>query len=197
MKRYLLSLAILVVGLFWVSVGAPVWGGQSLLEPAQPGPEATPDPEDPSLFPYSPERDAKVTEILSKTEVVNAMLTGRELGRDYWMRVSYVYDYKEAANSGEKPIAMVDIYFDPPLSFGGEVPVYSDPCSGHYGDDERLEPDDPCMTAPKEYSTEYRSFTDAQAITAQIDLRRGDVVEVFQSPAAKEEIEDIKGRYAQ
>jgi hypothetical protein len=196
MKRYVVSLAILIVGLFWVSVGAPVWGGQSLLEPSRPTPQATPDPYDPTLFPYSPERDARVTEILSKTEAVNGMLAGRELGRDYWIRVSYVYDYKEARNSGEKPIAMVDIYFDPPLSFSGEVPVYSDPCSGHYGEDERLEPDDPCMAAPKEYGSAHQSFTDAQVITTEVDLRRGEVVQVFQSPTSASSMEYIKGRYA-
>lgn len=145
----------------------------------------------------SPERDVKVKEILSGTEAIKAMLAGREEGRDYWIRISYVYEYMEAANTGDKPIAMVHIYFDPPVSYTGDVPLMSDPCSGRRGPDERLDPDDPCMSQPKEYGSSYRSFTDAQGIVAQVDLPRGEVVEVFQAPVAVEEMEDIKRRYGQ
>lgn len=194
MKRYAVSLTILILGLFWVGVGAPVWGGQSLLEPTEPSPVVTPVPPDPAEL---AEKDAKVKEIVSDNEAIKAMLAGREEGRDYWIRISYVYEYLEAANTGEKPIAMVDIYFEPPLSYAGEVPIMSQPCKGHYGADERLDPDDPCMDEPKEYGSEYRSLTDAQVVTAQIDLRRREVVEVFQSPVSKEAMEDIQRRYGQ
>jgi len=195
MKRYILSLAILVVGLFWVGVGAPVWGGQSLLQPSQPGP-AAPDPYDAVLFPYSPERDAKVTEILGETEAINAMLAGRELGRDYWMRVSYGYgEYLDARESGENATAMVDIYFDPPVSYSGVVPARSDPCAGRDPAD-----DDPCLTAHREYlgETGYATFSDVQWITAATDLRRGAVVEIsYWGPVSKWSLDAIKGRYAQ
>ena len=198
MKRYLLSLAILVVGLFWVGVGAPVWGGDSLLQPSQPTPKAGPDPYDPVLVPYDAGRDAEVTKILGETKAISTMLSGRELGRDYWIRVSYVYEHREdPRNSGEKPLAMVDIFFDPPVSFSGDVPTHSDPCSGRYGTDERLEPNDPCLTAAKEYWNEHQTFSDVQWITAETDLRRGAVVEIFQNATPTYELPDIKGRYTQ
>jgi len=151
---------------------------------------------EPTTFP--PATDARVKEILFEDGAIKAMLAGREEGRNYWIRISYVYEHMEAANTGEKPIAMVHIYFDPPASYAGEVPVIvSDPCSGHRGPDGRLDPDDPCMSQPKEYESRYRAFTDAQGIVAQVDLRRGGIVEVFQAPVAVEEMEDIQRRYGQ
>ncbi|MGQ9571815.1 MAG: hypothetical protein ACUVV3_01285 [Dehalococcoidia bacterium] len=195
MKRYALSLAILALGLFWVSVGAPVWGGQSLLEPSEPPPAATPDDDDPAEL---AEKDAEVRDILSGDETIKALLAGRTEGRDYWIRISYVYEYMEAANTGEKPIAMVNIYFDPPLSYAGEVPVIaSDPCKGRRGADERLDPDDPCMREPKEYSSDYRTFTDAQGIVARVELPRRQVVDVFQVPVHPTEMADIQRSYGQ
>jgi hypothetical protein len=47
------------------------------------------------------------------------------------------------------------------------------------------------------YSRVYRDFTGAQGIVAQVDLRRGEVVEVFQQAPVPDEIEDAKRRYAQ
>jgi len=141
--------------------------------------------------------DARVKEILFENEVIKAMVAGREEGRDYWIRISYVYEHRGIGNYGEKPIAMVDIYFDPPLSYAGELPaIMSDPCAGH-GVEGWLDPDDPCVDEPKEYGSAYRSFTDARCVTAQVNLPGGEVVTVFQSPVSQDDMEDIQRRYGQ
>jgi hypothetical protein len=145
----------------------------------------------------SPEQDAAVREILFENEVIKAMVAGREEGRDYWIRISYVYEHRGIGNYGEKPIAMVDIYFDPPLSYAGELPaIMSDPCAGH-GVEGWLDPDDPCVDEPKEYGSAYRSFADARCVTAQVNLPGGEVVTVFQSPVSQDDMEDIQTRYGQ
>ena len=189
MKRYLLSLAILVVGLFWIGVGAPVWGGESLLEPSEPKPKAV-DLYDPISFPYDAERDAGVMKILGQNKTVSAMLAGRELGRDYWIQVSGDYPGRDG-----KGTAMVDIYFDPPVSYAGEVPARSDPCVGIVDPPD----DDPCYSEPREYLTKYKTFSDVQVITAVTDLKRGAVVDIldFGYPPMKWQWDHLKERYAQ
>jgi hypothetical protein len=193
MKRYLLSLAILVVGLFWVGVGAPVWGGESLLEPSQPKPEA-PDIYDPEFFPYDAERDAGVMKMLGQNKAVAAMTAGRELGRDLWIQMSYVYEDSRADNSGPYPIDMADIYFDPPVSYSGEVPVTSKRCAGIIDPAE----DDPCQTARREFSgkTEHRTFSDVQQITAVVYLDQGVVADVLYTGPSEWSLAEIKARYA-
>jgi len=137
-------------------------------------------------------------EIVLQEKAIEGMLADREEGRDYWIRIGYVYEHREAANTGEKPIAMVHMYFDPPISYEGEFPVIlSDPCSGRRGADERLDPDDPCMNEPKEYGRVHGGPVDAQSIVLTVDLRRGEVVGVFQAPVTVEEIEDTQRRYGQ
>ena len=193
MKRYALALVILAVGLFWVSVGAPVWGGQSLLEHSTPAPKPSP-----TATPDSSEEDAEVMAIVLEDKAMEGMLTGRQEGRDYWVIISHTDEYRDAPDTGEKPIAMVDIFFDPPISYEGEFPVIlSDPCSGHYGEDERLDPADPCMDEPKEYGRVHGGPVDAQQITLTVDLRRGELVDVFQFglPIAQTTIDDIKRSY--
>ena len=190
MKRYLLSLAILVGGFTWIVMGAPVWSGVSLLEESEPAPLTTPSPTE------SPEKDLAVKQLLSQNDAVEAILAGREEGRDYWIRIDYVYEYMEARNTGEKPIAMVNIYFDPPVSFAGNVPTASDPCKGHRGADERLDPNDPCINEAPTYSTVHREFKESRGIVAKIDLRLGEVVDVFELGPAPYEIEDAKRGYA-
>lgn len=132
--------------------------------------------------PAAPERVAELTRILCGDATVKAVVAGRELGRDYWIGISYVYEHADVPNSGEKPIAMVHFFFDPPVSYRGEVAaIVADPCRGH-GVEGRLDPNDPCVDEPKEYGSEYREFVDAQQVTAEVDFRRGEVVEVFQGP---------------
>jgi len=147
--------------------------------------------------PASPERIAELARALCGEDAVKALVAGRAAGRDLWIRVSYVYEYREANNSGEFPIAMVNFYFDPPVSYIGEVPVETDPCTGHYGDDERLDPDDPCMDAPHEYGRRQDEFAGATGVVAQVDFRRGGVVELFAPPfdVNPEDMADIRGYY--
>jgi hypothetical protein len=147
--------------------------------------------------PASPERVADLARILCGEDAVKALAAGRAAGRDLWIRVSYVYEYLEANNSGEFPIAMVNFYFDPPVSYSGEVPVDVDPCTGHYGEDERLDPNDPCMNAAHEYVREHQEFMDATGVVAQVDFRRGEVVELFALPFPVDpgDMADIRGYY--
>jgi hypothetical protein len=147
--------------------------------------------------PASRERVAELTRALCSDEAVQALTARRALGRDLWIRISYVYEYREAANSGEFPIAMVNLYFDPPVSYSGEVPFDADPCTGHYGADERLDPDDPCMDAPHEYGRRLEEFAGATGIVAQVDFRRDEVVDMFAVPFPVDpgDMADIRGYY--
>jgi hypothetical protein len=145
--------------------------------------------------PASPERISELTRILCGEQAVQALMAGRDVGRDLWVRISYVYEYREANNSGEFPIAMVNFYFDPPVSYSGEAPFQTDPCSGHYGDDERLDPGDPCMDAPREYGRRQQEFADETGVVAEVDFRRGEVVELFAVPVAPEEMADIRSQF--
>ena len=147
--------------------------------------------------PAAPERVAELTSILCGDPTVKAILAGRKLGSDYWIGISYVYEHADVGNKGEEPFAMVDFFFDPPVSYAGEVAaIVADPCRGH-GVEGRLDPNDPCVDEPKEYGSEYREFIDAQHVTAEIDFRRGEVVEVFQSPVAWETIDYFRMQYEQ
>ena len=172
MKRYALSLAILILGLFWVSVDAPIWGGQSLLKPAEPTPVATPTT-NPAEW---AEKKVKVREILFANEAIKAMTAGRVEGQDYWMDLSDVN--RENSTHGDEG-AIVDMVFAKPVSYAGEVPEASDPCAGHYGEDERVPEGDPCLKQAREYSTVYRAFTDVSHISGRVDTRRGEVVDLF------------------
>ena len=147
--------------------------------------------------PASPERIAELTRILCGDDAVKAILAGRELGRDLWVRISYVYEHMEALNTGEKPIAMVNLYFDPPVSYTGEVPeIISDPCWGRRGADERLDSDDPCMDAPREYGRQHRVFAGETGVVAEVDFRRDEVVSLFSAiGVAPEEMADIRGQF--
>jgi hypothetical protein len=147
--------------------------------------------------PASPERIAELARILCGEDAVKALVAGRAAGRDLWIRVSYVYEYREANNSGELPIAMVNFYFDPPVSYSGEAPFDADPCTGHYGGDERLDPNDPCMNAPHEYGREHKEIMDAMGVVAQVDFRLGEVVELFAQPFDVDpgDMADVRGRY--
>ena len=189
MKRYAISLAILILGVFWIGVGAPVWGGVKLLEESEPAPRTAASPTE------SPEKDAQVREILSQNDAIKGILAGREQGRDYWTKIDYVYPYAEPKSTGEKPIAMVNMFFDPPVSWAGEVPTKSNPCQGHYQDD-WLDPNDPCRNEPPQYGTGHAQFSATQGITAEVDLRRGQVVEVFEVGGSPLEIRDAQRGYA-
>lgn len=171
MKRYAVSLVILVVGLFWVSVGAPVWGGQGLLEPSQPSPVATPAPVDPAQL---AQKDAKAKGILLESAVGKAMLAGRKEGQDYWVSISH----------GERPfhgqqVAWVNIVFAEPVSYEGKITTASDPCKDRIGPDERLDPDDPCLNELRDYGTAYVTFPDVRDVYATVELRRRNVVDVY------------------
>lgn len=190
MKRYALSLAILILGIFWIGVGAPVWGGINLLEESEPTPSTTAAPTE------SPEKDAQVREILFQNDAVKGILAGREEARDYWLRIDYGYGYYEdAKDTDEKPMAMVNMYFDPPVSWNGQVPIRSSPCQTHYQDD-WLDPNDPCRNELPQFGAGYREFSQAQGIAAEVDLRRGQVVQVFEVPVTPDEMKDAQKRYA-
>jgi hypothetical protein len=189
MKRYLLSLTILTVGIAWIVVGAPAWGGQSLLQPAKPTPTVSAQPT------ASPDQDTAVKGVVEANDAIKTILTGHKEGSDYWVRIDYVDRWK-TSKKDSNPVAMVNIYFDPPVSFSVDVPAESDPCSGHYGDDGYLtNPDDSCTSQTSVVSVVHRDFLNAQVIVVEVDLRSHAVVEAFQEGYSTDELKDVQGRY--
>jgi hypothetical protein len=53
------------------------------------------------------------------------------------------------------------------------------------------------MKQMPEYGTAHREFIEAECVTAQVELRRMEVVELFQSAVTPDEMQDIKARYGQ
>ena len=128
-----------------------------------------------------PERDALAKEIAFGAEAIQAVVAGREEGRDYWIIVSHIYGHGGVPHVGETPLAMVDFYFEVPVSYTGEVPtIVFDPCDSQLDDSGNLiDPDDPCQDEPREYGTRHLEFTNEYHVTAEVDFRRGEVVDLF------------------
>ena len=133
--------------------------------------------------PAPPEADAKVRELLFEDGVIKAIVAGRDLGRDYWMQIQHW-----SSARGELG-ATVTIVFAEPVSYAGQVPTESNPCAGHYGPDERIDPDDPCLDEPREYGTTYKIFADTRIIHAKVEVGRGEVVHIFDMHGTPDMIE--------
>jgi len=128
--------------------------------------------------------DAKVKEILFENEPIKAMAAGRELGTDYWLSIS-----PHGPLHGQR-VARVNVVFAEPVSYSGEILWASDPCQGHTGEDERLDPDDPCLDEPREYGTRYVIFPNVRDVYATVELGRRDVIEVFTMDTPPDILED-------
>ena len=129
--------------------------------------------------------DAKVKEILFENEPIKAIAAGRELGSDYWLSITHVW----RPLHGQR-VARVNVVFADPVSYSGEILWASDPCQGHTGEDERLDPDDPCLDEPREYGTRYVIFPNVRDVYATVELGRRDVIEVFTMDTPPDVLED-------
>jgi hypothetical protein len=178
-----------VIGLLALAVSAAVWGITNL-GASDPRTTYNPTP--------SPEKVAEIRDILFADEAVKGILAGRNEGRDYWMRIDTIFEHADVKNTGEPPIAAVQMYFEPPVSWEGEAPTWSDPCSGHYDDDGWLvDKNDPCVNEPREYQTRQYGLTNANNVHAFVDLRVGRVMYVLGGRGASpDEIRYAKNEYA-
>jgi hypothetical protein len=115
-----------------------------------------------------------VREILFENTVIQAIAAGRQIGRDFWI-VDVAHFTRPVYGTWESAVAMV---FAEPVSYQGELPTASEPCEGHYGPDEQVDEDDPCLDEPREYGTEFASLS-GRVIHAWVDVIRGEVVYFF------------------
>lgn len=157
------GLLVGVIGLLALAVSAAAWGITNLGASA---PRTTYNPTP------SPEKIAQIREILFENEAVKGILAGRHEGRDYWMRIDTIFEHAHVENTGEPPIGAVQIYFEPPVTWEGEVPTWSDPCEGHYDDEGWLvDKNDPCRNEPRQFGTRQYRLTDANNVHIFVDLR--------------------------
>lgn len=177
-----------IVGLLALAVSAAAWGITNL------GASDSRTTYNPTP---SPEKIAQIREILFENEAVKGILAGRHEGRDYWMRIDPMYERENVEKKGEPNIAQVLMWFDPPVSWEGEVPTRSDPCKGHYDDEGWLvDKNDSCIYEPREYGSSHAKFDSTHGITAAIDLRRGQVHAVVSMGGLPFEIRGAKKLYA-
>jgi hypothetical protein len=184
-----------IIGLLALAVSAAVWGISNLpasTPPTVPGSSFTPYPTE------SPEKVAQIRDILFANEAVKGILAGRNEGRDYWMRIDMIFEHADVENTGEPPIAAVQMYFEPPVSWEGEVPTWSDPCKGHYDDDGwLLDKNDPCLNEPRQYGTRQYQLNNANTVHTFVDLRVEQVVRLLGGGGAfPDEIRQAKKEYA-
>lgn len=177
-----------VIGLLALAVSAAAWGITNLgASDTHPGTVPTP----------SPEKIAQIRQILFQDEAVKGILAGRHEGRDYWMRIDPMYERENVEKKGEPNIAAVYIWFDPAVTWEGEVPTRSDPCKGHYDDDGYLvDKNDPCIYGPREYGTSYEKFDSTHGISPFIDLRLGRVYAIASMGGLPDAIRQAKKLYA-
>jgi hypothetical protein len=187
----LLARIVPLLGIAAVAAGAAVGGCFSVEDPDRTGLPVDCDTSDPECvkqidaaaqaeFP-----DAKVKEILFENEPIKAIAAGRELGSDYWLSITNVW----RPLHGQR-VARVNVVFAEPVSYSGEILWASDPCQGHTGEDERLDPDDPCLDEPREYGTRYVIFPNVRDVYATVELGRRDVIEVFTMDTPPDVLED-------
>ena len=132
------------------------------------------------------EVEAEVKEILFDNEVIKAMVADRQLGRDYWISMSYLRNPEHGVQG-----AMVMLVLAEPTSYEGEVPTASDPCDGHYGGDEEVPPSDPCLDQPREYGTTHVAYAGVNTIHTQVDLGRGEVVKIGAATTPPDELAEM------
>jgi hypothetical protein len=176
MKRYLLSLIILFVGLGWLAMGAPVWGGQSLLQPTEEKPEE-PD----AVVTLSADQKLMVEDIILENSALKGMILGPDSNREPLIRVqSYVSPDITAAKRGSV-LALANVFFDPPISFSGELPRQTNPCEGYPRVDGAIPEDAPCWDLPVEFITEYVEWHDITTVTVVVDIQEKKVVVVWKN----------------
>lgn len=175
-------------GLVALAASVAVWGITNL-GASDPGTSAVPT--------ESPEKIAEIRDILFADEAVKGILAGRHEGRDYWIRTYTIFEHADVENTGEPPIAVSQMYFEPPVTWEGEVPDRSDPCDGHYDDDGwLLDKQDSCQNEPYQVTMRHEQFIQRNSVHVFMDLRRGEVVEILGGGAEPDEIRDAMKGYA-
>ncbi|MDI6872311.1 MAG: hypothetical protein QME79_13365 [Bacillota bacterium] len=197
MKRYFLSLVIMFAGLGWLAVGAPVWSGQSLLQPGTKIDVENPscDPEDEecrekiaqanreaSDIPLaSQEQKDKAKEIILADPVVQQFLSGREEGKDYWLRFDHpAVGEDKAADKQGFVLVTATLYLDPPVDYSGPIPEMTRPCEGHTdGDEGYVAKDNPCRNVTVEYLTKEVKWKSQYTVFVTANLSLTKVVDLY------------------
>ena len=180
------SALVALCGLLALAVSATVWGITNL---GASSPSGIPTP--------SPDKIAQIRDILFQDEAVKGILAGRNEGRDYWIRVDMMYERENVERKGDPNIAQVLMWFDPPVSWEGEIPTISDPCDSYKDEEGYLaDKNHPCIREPLQYSTAHEKFEDTGGITAAIDLRLGRVTLVVSQGGSPDAIRQAKKLYA-
>lgn len=196
MKRYLLSSTVLFVGLAWLAVGAPMWGCQSQRQPNAEidleNPDCDPEDEEcreriaeankeASDFPLAAqEQQDKAREIMLADPVVQQLISGREEGKDYWLRLDHpaLGEDKSAEKQGFV-LVTATLYLDPPVDYDGLIPEMTRPCEGHSdGDEGYVAEDNPCRTIAVEYLRKNVSWQDRYAFFVTANLALGTVIDI-------------------
>ena len=119
--------------------------------------------------------DPQITDLLMKNDAIRSIIGNGQLGKDYWLNSSPIKNDAHGDNG-----AIVDVAFARPISFKGELPLASNPCSGK-GNEGHIDAHDPCLAQPRSYGSRAVEFTDVEKVRllqAQVDLTRRAVVSV-------------------
>lgn len=205
--RLLLSSAILTLGLVWVAAGAPLLGSSSGLLDASDQRHFSCDPREPTCAEeinnyFNSQRPSPAPEVenararsivLEDKDVVSLLGSATTLGSDVWAHVDHI-----SQRRGAQRLAWVDLVMDQPISFSGDLPAAVDPCSGHFGEGERLDEGDPCLSQPvtKEPSYIKASFVNVRHVQVLVDMTAGEVLMILADPDVPDnEIEDMIGQF--
>ena len=135
----------------------------------------------PPAMPTPEALDPAVLSVLARDEFVSSLVGGGELWKDYWLNMS----------RGTSGTAAVDVVFARPVSFSGTVPTRSQPCKGHAGNDERIDPADPCLQETPVYGTSQFEFRDQRWVQVFVDAGRGGIVEVFVPGITDQSVDEL------
>ncbi len=130
--------------------------------------------------------DPPMRQILVENPAIKSIIGDGREREDYWLIID---PFMRPANGDQG--GMVIVIFAEPVSFAGEGPTASQPCKGHFGLDERVDPDDPCLQEPREYGTQELTFAGIQVVHTQVDTGRGEVVRLFADDSSPDIVEDM------
>lgn len=208
MVRYLIALALLIGGVVWLVLDAPLIGRSGLLE-SQPL-EYTSDPSlEPDFaryrddFLHDPSKYCDLTDPLCQAAVATVAAAGRPTPPTLDPRTEEILmqdpAIKAMVGNGERNVdywlsltpfgdpghgdgpgmlAGAIIVFAEPVSWEGTVNTASQPCAGH-GVEGHVDPDDPCRLVEREFGTVSRTITDVRVIHAKVFIRHGLVTSIY------------------
>lgn len=117
------------------------------------------DPSCKVTWPRQPPPDPAVISIALQHPAIRQIVGSRQVGTDYWVNYSPLLNGSHGANGGT-----VDLVFLHPISFAGQLPSAADPCTGKFGNRERVAANDPCLTKPLIPGAKSVNFTSADGI---------------------------------